>query len=155
MKRLALCLAFAASAVVFEVATPAAYADAKCGSDICAGSPATQLHVKGNLVVDRPILPGSGTTVLFDGGVAIHGPLTIDGQFTCGAAGTCGSVALTSASPSTATVTVPAGVTCACWPIGTTAAIAAAGCAANVSSTTLTLTGPNTVTTTMRYMCFK
>ncbi len=65
-----------------------------------------------------------------------------------------GAVALTSASPSTATVTsITAGSTCYCSPVGTTAAIAAAGCAASLSSTTLTLTGPNTVTTTMAYTC--
>lgn len=64
-----------------------------------------------------------------------------------------GQVALTSASPSTATATVPASSVCQCTPQGTTAAIAAGGCAASVSSTTLTLTGPNTVTTTMNYRC--
>jgi hypothetical protein len=78
----------------------------------------------------------------------------LDGVLKCGYAAACGSVALTSGSPSTATVTVPSGVTCSCSPVGATAAIAAAGCAASVTSTTLTLTGPNTVTTTMRYMCF-
>lgn len=64
-----------------------------------------------------------------------------------------GQVALTSGSPSTATATVPASSICQCTPQGTTAAIAAGGCAASVSSTTLTLTGPNTVTTTMNYRC--
>lgn len=90
-----------------------------------------------------------------DAGVArFNGEETHLGPFRCGATTLCGSIALTSASPSTATVTVPAGVSCACWPVGTTAAIAAGGCAASVTSTTLTLTGPNTVTTTMRYFCF-
>lgn len=155
MKRLALCLAFAASAIVLEVATPVAHAESKCGTDICMGSSATQVHLKGNLVVDKPILPGTASIVQVDGGMAVNGALTVVGQYTCGAAAACGSIALSSASPSTATVTVPAGVSCSCWPVGTTAAIAAGGCAANVSTTTLTLTGPNTVTTTMRYMCFK
>lgn len=78
----------------------------------------------------------------------------LSGNIKCGDSAVCGSVALTSGTPSTATVTVPSGSSCACWPVGTTAAIAAGGCAANVSSTTATFTGPNTVTTTVRYMCF-
>jgi hypothetical protein len=64
-----------------------------------------------------------------------------------------GTQALTSASPSTGTASVSSGTTCSCAPIGTTAAIAAGGCASSVSSTTLTMTGPNTVTTTMVYSC--
>lgn len=65
-----------------------------------------------------------------------------------------GTIALTSASPSTATVnSITAGSSCQCSPIGTTAAIAAGGCAANLASTTLTLTGPNTVTTTVFWQC--
>lgn len=62
-------------------------------------------------------------------------------------------VALSSGTPSTATATVSAGSVCTCTPVGATAAIAAAGCATGVSSTTLTLTGPNSVTTTMTYDC--
>lgn len=62
-------------------------------------------------------------------------------------------VALVSGTPSTATATVAAGSICTCTPVGATAAIAAAGCATGVASTTLTLTGPNTVTTTMAYDC--
>lgn len=65
-----------------------------------------------------------------------------------------GTIALVSASPSTNTVTLPAtDYTCSCAPIGGSAAIAAGGCAAAVSGTTLTVTGPNTVTTTVKYDC--
>lgn len=99
----------------------------------------------------------NGAIVLGDSSTAVKvkgSSFSVATPYTCDAAGACGSIALTSGTPSTATVTVPAGVTCVCWPVGTTAAIAAGGCAANVSTTTLTLTGPNTVTTTMRYMCF-
>lgn len=67
---------------------------------------------------------------------------------------TVGQVALSSGTPSTATATVVASSICTCTPVGGTAAIAAAGCATGVSSTTLTLTGPNTVTTTMTYDCY-
>lgn len=66
---------------------------------------------------------------------------------------TDGQVALSSGTPSTATATVVASSICTCTPVGATAAIAAAGCATGVSSTTLTLTGPNSVTTTMTYHC--
>lgn len=72
---------------------------------------------------------------------------------------TRGSVALTSASPSTATAEVPVLSTCGCDPVGTSAAIAAAGCATSLADDldggvgTLTLTGPDTVTTTVVYDC--
>jgi hypothetical protein len=71
----------------------------------------------------------------------------------CGYFGACGTATLASGTPSTVAVTVPSGVSCFCNPVGATAAIAAGGCAASVSGTTLTLTGPNTVTTVMRYEC--
>jgi len=72
-----------------------------------------------------------------------------------------GSVALLTASPSAVTVTglSPAftGSTTyhrATTPVGNTAAIAAAGVAiAYVSGTSFTLTGPNTVTTVIDYVC--
>lgn len=66
---------------------------------------------------------------------------------------TDGTVNLSSGTPSTATATVVASSLCGCDPVGTTAAIAAAGCATSLSSTTLTVTGPNTVTTTINYHC--
>lgn len=62
-------------------------------------------------------------------------------------------VALVSGTPSTQTATVIAGSICTATPVGATAAIAAGGIATGVSSTTLTLTGPNTVTTTVTYDC--
>lgn len=70
-----------------------------------------------------------------------------------------GSVALTSASPSQATViglpfTSTSSYFCTAIPVGTTAAIAAAGVAVSlVGSSTITLTGPNTVTTVIHYHC--
>jgi hypothetical protein len=128
---------------------------------IVLGTSNTPVQLNGKLETNAAVFP-LDTTLGFtvDGGLTVVGATThvatvsLKSATTCGAAAACGSIALSSASPSTATVTVPSGVSCACWPIGTTAAIAAGGCAANVSATTLTLTGPNTVTTTMRYMCF-
>ena len=65
-----------------------------------------------------------------------------------------GTATLVSASPSTVDVTgITASSYCTATPVGTTAAIAAGGVAASLSSTTLTLTGPNTVTTVLNYSC--
>lgn len=100
----------------------------------------------------------TGGTGKFDtvdaGATNVVGILGVNRPTRCGGASACGTCNLASASPSTCTATVESGSLCVCWPIGTTAAIAAGGCAANVSSTTATFTGPNTVTTTIRYMCF-
>lgn len=72
-----------------------------------------------------------------------------------------GTAALSSASPSLATITgiAPAFTAtttmfCTASPIGTTAAIAAAGLAVNlVSTSSFTVTGPNTVTTSFFWQC--
>lgn len=80
--------------------------------------------------------------------------VNLDGYLIINNTKEAGTVALASGTPSTATVTVRAGARCFCFPQGATAAIAAAGCATSLSGTTLTLTGPNTVTTTMGYFCF-
>lgn len=70
-----------------------------------------------------------------------------------------GTAALTSASPSTATLTgLPftssSSYVCTASPVGATAAIAAAGAAfGNVSGASTVITGPNTVTTVIDYIC--
>jgi hypothetical protein len=72
-----------------------------------------------------------------------------------------GQFALTSASPSVATITglSPAftsssSYVCSLSPTGTTAAVAAGGMAINyVSGSSFTVTGPNTVTTQANYVC--
>lgn len=64
-------------------------------------------------------------------------------------AGNVGSITLTSASPSTGTATVLAGSVCMCTNETTQAN--PVKCA--VSSTTLTATGPNTVTDVINYVC--
>lgn len=94
--------------------------------------------------------------------------------FECGTTSTCantaastgnwafiGSVALGSASPSVVTVsgfspafTSTATYTCTAVPEGATAAIAAAGVAiTKTSASSVTFTGPNTVTTVIDYRC--
>lgn len=64
---------------------------------------------------------------------------------------------LVSASPSVATVGVPVASICNCTPVGADATIAGAGCATTVVLDAglgfLTMTGPDTVTTTMTYDC--
>jgi hypothetical protein len=63
-----------------------------------------------------------------------------------------GTVALTSGTPSTATVTMPvAGMNCTCTEATAAANNGTLKCA--VASTTLTITGPNTVTDTISYTC--
>lgn len=92
-------------------------------------------------------------------------------MYACGTTVTCaatvtpnikiayGSVALTSASPSTASLTAlpftgTTTYTCSGSPQGATAAIAAAGVAFNnTSASATTITGPNTVTTVIAYVC--
>lgn len=61
-----------------------------------------------------------------------------------------GSVALTSGTPSTATVSTFTGARCVCT--NTTTQANPVKCA--VSSATLTITGPNSVTDTIAYFCF-
>lgn len=88
------------------------------------------------------------------GAVNVQGVLGLNRPVRCGGATACGTCNLSSGTPSTCTATVESGSVCSCWPVGTTAAIAAGGCAANVAATTATFTGPNTVTTTIRYICW-
>lgn len=139
------------------------------GGNIEISSPDGGLSVSSTGAVTAPSLTAAGSntfagtttfgtvkTDIVDAGSAMfNGQVQLKAPFFCGADAVCGSVALSSGTPSTATKTVLAGSTCVCWPVGTTAAIAAGGCAANVSSTTATFTGPNTVTTTVFWMCFK
>jgi hypothetical protein len=91
--------------------------------------------------------------------------------YNCGSTSTCsasqttatkisfGTVALGSASPSTVTITAlpytsSSSYVCTATPTGATAAIAAGGVAISyVSGSSITLTGPNTVTTVINYSC--
>lgn len=83
---------------------------------------------------------------------------TIDtvGNFFLNAAATRskGECTLDGASPSKCTATVAAGSECTCSPVGTTAVIAAGGCAVSISSTTATFTSANGLTNNVSYHCF-
>lgn len=101
------------------------------------------------------------------------GTVSLTATYACGTSATCspttttgawefyGSVALSSASPSLATVTalLPAYTStatyfCTATPVGNTAAIAAGGIAVTlISGSSFSLTGPNTVTTVVDYHC--
>lgn len=105
-------------------------------------------------VADPPITPAIVTvincgTVVACADATQHSPIVA-----------YGSVPLTSASPSTASVTTltfssSTSYRCTATPEGTTAAIAAGGVAINrTSGTTMTLTGPNTVTTIIDFVCW-
>lgn len=157
-----------------------AQAPCRSGTAICIGDKRTKTVVGGNISVSSTdggfsvsetgavtapsIALTAGSTSTFGtvraaivdaGTMLLTGELGLSAATSCPAAAACGTCNLASASPSTCTATVASGSSCVCWPIGTTAAIAAGGCAANVSSTTATFTGPNTVTTTVRYLCFR
>lgn len=68
--------------------------------------------------------------------------------------GNKGTCTLNGASPAVCTGTVTASTKCICNPVGTTAAIAAKGCAVSLSSTTLTVTSANGDTHDVNYLCF-
>lgn len=60
---------------------------------------------------------------------------------------------LNGASPSVCTAVVNTGAICNCNLIGTTAAVAAAGCATSLSGTTLTITSANALTNVVNINC--
>jgi hypothetical protein len=84
--------------------------------------------------------------------------MTMDGAgnlfLAAGATRSKGSCTLDAASPSTCTATVAASSVCTCSIVGTTAAIAAKGCAVSLSSTTLTITSANGAGEAVNYHCF-
>lgn len=77
------------------------------------------------------------------GGATLVGELGSGGRLDLADGTSSNKCTLDGASPSVCTVTTFAGARCICAPVGTTAAIAAGGCAVSLSSTTLTVTGPN------------
>lgn len=84
-----------------------------------------------------------------------NGVSSVTGTFTglVSMTSNAGSCTLNGGTPSTCTATVTAGAKCQCTPVGTTAVIAAAGCAVSVSSTTLTATSGATLTNDVNYLC--
>lgn len=87
------------------------------------------------------------------GSFIVSGVLTAEGDLQ-GDSSVRGTCTLDGASPSKCTATVTAGAICTCTPVGTTAAIAAGGCAVSLSSTTLTLTSANGLSHNVNYHCF-
>lgn len=139
-----------------------------------------ELNLSAGGIVRSKIDPGTGLHTFLNGikvgtsGATISDTRKlIQATYGCGSTATCanttnnsdwtvyGTVALTSATPSTATITgiSPAFTStstyfCTAVPEGNTAVIAAAGVAVTkVSGSSITLTGPNTVTTVIDYIC--
>jgi hypothetical protein len=130
---------------------------------------------------NRAIFTAGAAISEFDGGIQLGTSGTtiadsrklIQATYDCGTGATCanttnnsdwivrGTIALGSASPSASTVasispafTSTSTYTCTASPEGATAAIAAGGIAiTKVSGSSITLTGPNTVTTVVDYVC--
>jgi hypothetical protein len=82
MRKLALLILAVGAVAVLSV--PSAHAQAKCGNDICIGSSGTQVHAKGNLILDRPILSGTSGNVIIDAGVTIVGSTVVTGTASVG-----------------------------------------------------------------------
>lgn len=119
------------------------------------------------------LLAASSLKVGASGATIADSRKLIQATYDCGTTTTCanttnnsdwivrGTVALGSASPSASTVasispafTSTSTYTCTASPEGATAAIAAGGIAiTKVSGSSITLTGPNTVTTVIDYIC--
>jgi hypothetical protein len=78
----------------------------------------------------------------------------VDGDLSINKTTTAGTCTMNGASPAVCTATVRAGSRCVCAINGTSAAIAAGGCAVSLSSTTLTLTTVNASTQVANYLCF-
>jgi len=65
-----------------------------------------------------------------------------------------GTATLVTGTPSTVVVaSITASSICTATPVGTTAAIAGAGLAVSLTTTNLTITGPDSVTTVVNYSC--
>lgn len=134
---------------------------------------ATALGAGVNVIVGY-LTTNSGSAILTITPASLDLPMPAAGVYECGTSAACspslaaasdwsffGSCALSSASPSTCSVsamapafTSSATYWCTASPEGTTAAIAAAGIAINkTSGSAFTLTGPNTVTTVIDWRC--
>jgi len=125
-------------------------------------------YIKGNLTVDGTVtayFPYDGGTItssVIDAGVlnvqgqeTVAGPLTVAGNLILTATTTKTTCTLVDGTNlSSCTATVRSGSTCTCTPVGTTAAIAAGGCAVSLSGTTLTATGPDNGNWVVNIHCF-
>lgn len=114
-------------------------------------------RINGQLQVVGPVVGSAqiGTTAGIDAGYGlINGAFRVLGPLLLPEGVSSGSCTLDGASPSVCTDTVTAGAICVCSPVGATAAIAAAGCAVGLSSTTLTVTSANGATNVVNWHCF-
>lgn len=112
------------------------------------------LNVTGAVVLTGATLQNDGTTKLGltdAGSIAITGTLNVAGDTIVASTKTRGNCTLNNASPSVCTATVNTGAICVC--ANNTTTTNDVKCA--VSSTTLTITGPNTTTDVASYICLQ
>lgn len=154
----------------FAVATNGARIDFGAGASDYASSDGTTVTFAAPVTATRitagtmSIVGSAGTDYIQDnanhtyisineatGAVTIPFALIVTGKASVTSnATTC---TLNGGSPSTCTATVTAGAVCQCTPVGTTAAIAAGGCAVSLSSTTLTATSANGLSNVVNILC--
>lgn len=80
--------------------------------------------------------------------------LYVNGPVVMSSTVTSGSCTWDAGTPAQCDATVTASTKCICAPVGATKTIAAGGCAVSLSSTTLTITGPDSAAGVVNYHCF-
>lgn len=93
-------------------------------------------------------------TVAVDGTVTVAQGMLVSGVMKLASSQNEASCTLDAGTPSKCTATVAAGSKCVCTPVATTAAGAATGCAASLSSTTATFTSGAAASNDVNYICF-
>lgn len=112
------------------------------------------LNVTGAVVLTGATLQNDGVTKLGltdAGATAVNGKLNVASDDITAATKTRGTCNLNAGSPSTCTATVNSGAICTCSNTGTSTN----GIKCAVSSTTLTITGPNGASDTCSYHCMQ
>lgn len=143
----------------WEVATVTAFGITNNGSDVAAVGKFAALDAgtgdfQGNVGIAGTLkVIGASTLGTIDGGAAyFRADVQVGGNIL--ATGNKGTCTLDAASPSKCTIlNMPAGSTCVCGGKGTSAA-AAVGVAASLTSTTLTCTAANGLSSDVNAVCF-
>lgn len=163
----ALLIAAPASAVIFGVGsttvegavvwlTNTGTGDAQVNFGVVAGTALVSMGIDNSTADNDFVLSGGGTlgtNNVFSIATAT-GNLTHVTYFGLTTTTNKGNCTLNGATPSVCTATVIASATCTCSIVGTTAALAAQGCAVSLASTTLTITSAAAATNVVNYHCF-
>lgn len=94
---------------------------------------------------------GSGQV---NGALQVLGTIRLGGDVIMTNSDSVTSCPLDGGSPSQCDATVRSGSACGCFPVGSSAAIAAGGCAVHLVGTTVTCTSANTLTNNVNIFCF-